>query len=60
MLQAVASLMIVILPTHMLLESSIMLLENTYSTGVTHDDCHIFIVQATGPNPIKTFMLTVA
>ncbi len=28
----------------MLLESSIMLLENTYNTGVTHDDCHIVIV----------------
>jgi hypothetical protein len=26
------------------LELSIMLLENIYSTGVTHDDCHIMIV----------------
>jgi hypothetical protein len=23
------------------LESSIMLLENIYSTGITHDDCHL-------------------
>jgi hypothetical protein len=36
----------------MLLESLIMLLENIYTTGITHDDCHLrslfFIVQATG------------
>ncbi len=31
----------------MLQESSIALLENVYSTGVTHDDCNMFIVQAT-------------
>jgi hypothetical protein len=47
-----ASVTIVILMTpkvsFMLLESSIMLLENIYSTGITNDDCHIFIVQATG------------
>ncbi len=45
-----ASLMIVIL-TIMLLQLSIMLLENIYSTGVTHDNRHMmikifFIVQA--------------
>ncbi len=43
--QIVASLMIVILTTlevsFMLLDSSITLLENIYSTGVTHDDCHL-------------------
>jgi hypothetical protein len=47
-----ASLAIIILMTlqvaFMLLESPIMLLENIYSTGVTHDALHIFIVQATG------------
>jgi hypothetical protein len=37
----------------MLLELSITLLENIYSTGITHYDCHLtdhkmFIVQATG------------
>jgi hypothetical protein len=32
------------------LESSIMLLENIYSTGITHDDHQIFIVQATSCN----------
>jgi hypothetical protein len=32
----------------MLLESSIMLLQNFYSTGVTHEDQNIFIGQATG------------
>jgi hypothetical protein len=26
------------------LELSIMLLENIYSTGITHDDCHMLIV----------------
>ncbi len=31
----------------MILESSIMLLVNIYSTGVTYDDQDIFIVQAT-------------
>ncbi len=50
-----ASLTIIILMTlgvsFMLLELSIMLLDNVYSTGVTHDDRHImikifFIVQA--------------
>jgi hypothetical protein len=37
-LQVVASPMIVILMT---LEVSYMLQENIYSTGVTHDDCHL-------------------
>ncbi len=32
----------------MFLESSIMLLENIYSKGITHDDHHIFIIKATG------------
>ncbi len=32
----------------MLLETSIMLLENIYGIGVTHDDQNIFIVKATG------------
>jgi len=32
-----------------LLEPSIMLLDNIYSIGITHEDCHMmFIVQATG------------
>ncbi len=31
----------------MLLESLIVLLENIYSTGITHDECSMFIVQAT-------------
>ncbi len=44
MLQDVVSRMLVILVT---LEVSFMLLENIYSTGITHDDCNIFIVQAT-------------
>ncbi len=45
-LQVVGSPMIVILAT---LEVSFMLLENIYSTRITHDDCHCqnFIVQAT-------------
>jgi len=30
----------------MLPESSIMLLKNIYSTGFTHDNCNMFIVQA--------------
>jgi hypothetical protein len=30
----------------MLLESSIILPENIYSTGFTHDNCNMFIVQA--------------
>jgi hypothetical protein len=38
MLQVVASPTIVILMT---LEVSFMLLENIYSTRVTHDDCHL-------------------
>jgi hypothetical protein len=38
----------------MLLESSITLLENIYSAGVTHDD-HIFKVQATGLLCYNTF-----
>ncbi len=38
MLQVVASPTIVILMT---LEVSFMLQENIYSTGVTHDDCHL-------------------
>ncbi len=37
----------------MLLESSIMLLENIYSTGVTHADPNMFIVQATGLNVLN-------
>ncbi len=32
----------------MLLESSIMLLENIYSIGITHDDHNMFIAQTTG------------
>jgi hypothetical protein len=58
MFQIVASLMIVILTTlevsFMLLESSIMLLENMYGTEITHDETiviyhhPIFIVSATG------------
>jgi hypothetical protein len=32
----------------MLLESSITLQDKIYSTGVTYDDRHIFIVQSTG------------
>jgi len=32
----------------MLLEPSITLLENNYSTGVTHDNQNIFIAQFTG------------
>jgi hypothetical protein len=37
----------------MLLESSMMLLENIYGTGITHDDHHManhnmFVVQVTG------------
>ncbi len=32
----------------MLLDLSILLLENFYSTGISHDDGIIFIVQATG------------
>ncbi len=47
--------MIVILTTlevsFMLLEPSIMLPENIYIAGITHDDHHIFVVQATGANP---------
>jgi hypothetical protein len=31
----------------MLLESLIVLLENIYSAGITHDECSMFIVQAT-------------
>ncbi len=38
MLQVVASLTIVTLTT---LEVSFTLLENTFSAGVTHDDCHL-------------------
>jgi len=44
-LQVVVSPTIVILTT---LEVSFLLLENIYSTGFTHDNSHIFIVQATG------------
>jgi hypothetical protein len=44
MLQVVASPMIIILTT---LEVSFTLIENIYSTGITHDDRKIFIVQAT-------------
>ncbi len=36
---------IIILTT---LELLFMLLENIYHTGITHDDCNIFIVKATG------------
>jgi hypothetical protein len=46
--------MIIILMTQ---EVSFVLLENIYSTGVTHDDCHdIFIVQATGDSEIIRMM----
>jgi hypothetical protein len=45
MLQVVASPMNVILTTT--LEVSFTHPENIYSTGVTHDDLNIFIVQAT-------------
>ncbi len=63
MLQVVASVMIVILKTLKvsltLLESSIMLLENIYSTGVTHADCHAtvqsFITLDPGVDLIKMF-----
>ena len=46
----------------MLLESSITLLESTYSAGVTHDDCHMtikifFIAQATD---ILTYLFTLS
>jgi hypothetical protein len=41
-LQVVASLMAVILMT---LEVSFLLLENIYSTGVTHDDHHMTFVK---------------
>jgi hypothetical protein len=34
---------------------SLMLLENIYSTGVTHDDRHIFILQATGFSTIACY-----
>ncbi len=48
MLQVMVSPMIIFL---MSLELPFMLLENIYSTDITHDnvicDCHIFIVQAT-------------
>jgi hypothetical protein len=37
-----------LLSSIMLLESSITLLENIYSTDVTHFDCEMLIVQATG------------
>ncbi len=61
MLQVESSPMIVIL---MILEVSFMLLENIYSTGVTrdnqpsHDDCYIFIVQATGLVKVFNTLLT--
>ncbi len=50
-----ASLTIVILTTpdvsFMLVELSVMLSENIYSTGITHDNCHLrFIIQATVVN----------
>jgi hypothetical protein len=45
MLQVVASPTIIILKT---LEVSFTLLENIYSTSITHKDYNIFIVQATG------------
>ncbi len=32
----------------MVLESSFMLVDNIYSTGITYDDINIFIVLATG------------
>jgi hypothetical protein len=42
---------------NMLLEASIMLLDDIYGTGITHDDWYdtrdMFIVQATGANVIK-------
>jgi hypothetical protein len=41
----------------MILEASIMLLDDIYGTGITHDDWYntrdMFIVQATGVNVIK-------
>jgi hypothetical protein len=39
----------------MLRYSSIMLLDNIYSTSITYDDRPIFIVQATGLNVVKRF-----
>ncbi len=30
------------------IQSSITLLENIYNTGVTHDNCNVFIAKATG------------
>ncbi len=43
-----------------LLELSIMLLENLYSTGITHDYCNMFIVEATGwQNSGKTEELSI-
>ena len=45
MLHVVASPMIAILMTR---EVSFTLLENIYSTDITHDDRNMFIVQATG------------
>ncbi len=44
MLQDVVSRMLAILVT---LEVSFTFLENIYSTGITHYDCNIFIVEAT-------------
>jgi hypothetical protein len=42
----------------MLLESSMMLLENIKSSGVTHDDHHMTIViQATGANVVSLLSL---
>ncbi len=39
----------------MLRDSSIMLLDNIYNTGITYGDRPIFIVQATGLNAVKLF-----
>jgi hypothetical protein len=54
-LQVVASPMIVILTTP---EVSFKLLENIYSTGITHEDRHLrlSIFYSTGRNVIKLFV----
>ncbi len=54
-LQVVASHMIVILTTP---EVSFKLLENIYSTGITHDDRHLWlsIFYGTGRNVVKLFL----
>ncbi len=46
----------------MFVESSITLLENIYSTGVTHDNCNKFIAKTTsgsmGPDMFGNFYFT--